>query len=177
MILRRTNAPRRGVAAVEMAFVTMVFIVPLMIGVWEVGRLIQVQQIVSNSAREGARLAGQAYTINPDGTYVEIKKDTGTPNVKSVVYQYLVAAGLTNLQESDVQVEFQFITTSAFPTAPAEPYQGEKNQPFTVTVTIPWAKVRWVNLGIINPNYVTFTVHWQMLIDDKFTVNDTLPAW
>jgi hypothetical protein len=57
-----------------------------------------------------------------------------------------------------------------------EPYTGVKGQPFTVTVTIPWDKVRWVNLGIIKPATVTFTVAWQMLIDDAFTVNQTLPT-
>jgi Flp pilus assembly protein TadG len=177
MILRRTHAPRRGVAAVEMALVTMLFIIPMMIGVWEVGRLIQVQQIVSNSAREGARLAGQAYTINSDGSITQIFVSTGTPSVKSTVYQYLVAAGLTNLQMSDVQVDFAFTAPKSDGTTPTEPYLGDKNEPFTITVTIPWAKVRWVNLGIINPTSVTFTVTWQMLIDDKFTVNANLPVW
>ena len=40
----------------ELALVTMLFVVPLIFGIWEVGRLIHVQQVVSNSAREGARL-------------------------------------------------------------------------------------------------------------------------
>jgi hypothetical protein len=40
-MLRRTH-PRRGVAAVEFALVTMLFILPLLIGVWEVGRLVLV---------------------------------------------------------------------------------------------------------------------------------------
>ena len=48
---------------------------------------------------------------------------------------------------------------------------------FTITVTIPWDKVRWVNLGLIQPTDVTYTVKWQMLVDDKFTVNDVVPVW
>jgi Flp pilus assembly protein TadG len=177
MILRRTQAPRRGVAAVEMALVTMLFVTPLLIGVWEVGRLIQVQQIVSNSAREGARHAGQAFIVNPDGSFTEIRVNSGSVNVHDLVYHYLVAAGLTNLERSDVQVTFTFTAPTSTGTTPTEPYLGEKNQPFNVTVTIPWNKVRWVNLGLINPSYVTFTVSWQMLIDDKFTLNDKMPDW
>ena len=56
-----------AVAAAEAALITAVFLVPVLIGVWEIGRLIQVQQIVSNSAREGARLAfNQQYEAIPD---------------------------------------------------------------------------------------------------------------
>lgn len=183
MLLRppRRNPGRRAVAAVEMAFVSMVFVVPLLIAVWEVGRLVQVQQIVSNSAREGARLAAQAFVINSNGTQTQIQVNSGTPCVKDVVYQYLIGAGLTNLQPADVTVTFTFLapktTAPNIGTTPTEPYLGEKGQPFEVSVTIPWSKVRWVNLGVVNPTTVTYRVDWQMLIDDKFTVNETLPSW
>jgi Flp pilus assembly protein TadG len=179
-MLRRTH-PRRGVAAVEFALVAMLFLVPLLIGVWEVGRLVQVQQIVSNAAREGARLAAQAYTIKSDGTVTQIYKDSsgGTPNVRDAVYQYLFAAGLTNLQNTaaDLDVTFTFLAPRSDGGPATEPYQGEKGQPFRVTVTIrDWSKVRWVNFGLVNPGGVTATVNWQMLMDDPFSVNETLPT-
>ena len=173
----RHNSPaRRGAAAVELAFVVMFFFLPVLLGIWEAGRLIEVQQIVSNSAREGARLASQGYTINGSGAPTQIMASTGTLNVKDLVYQYLIAAGFANLQPSDVTVTFAFTAPRKDGTTPSDPYLGEKNQPFTVTVSIPWDKVRWINLGIIRPTEVTFTVTWQMLIDDKFTVNQTIPS-
>lgn len=178
----QTRCPaRRGVAAVEFALVTTFFVVPLVIGVWEVGRLIQVQQIVSNAAREGARLAAQAYTIRTDGTATQIYRDSsgGTPNVRDAVYQYLYAAGLTNVQNTtaDLDVTFTFLGPRSDGAPATEPFQGEKGQPFRVTVTIKdWSKVRWVNLGLVNPAGVTATVNWQMLMDDPFTVNTTLPT-
>ncbi len=175
-MLRRRPPSRAGVAAVEVAVITAFFLVPLVIGVWEVGRLVQVQQIVSNSAREGARLAAQGYTINSSGTPIEVMVATGSPNVTDVVYRYLIGAGLTNLLKSDVQVQFQFFPDVNGNT-PTEPYLGVKGQSFTVTVTIPWDKVRWINLGVVNPTTVTFVVTWQMLVDDTFTVNETLPIW
>ncbi|MDB5310602.1 MAG: TadE-like protein [Gemmataceae bacterium] len=174
---RRQYRPRHGVASVELAVVFLFFLIPLMIAVWEVGRLVQVQQIVSNAAREGARLAAQGNTINSTGSATQIMVSTGTPNVHDVVYQYLYAAGLTNLSSSDVTVTFTFTPTSGYPSGLTDPYQGVKNQPFTVTVSIPWNRVRWVNLGLINPTTVDFTVSWQMLVDDLFTVNQTLPSW
>ncbi len=47
---------RRGVAAVEFAVVSL-FLVPLLIGLWEVGRLVEVQQYLNNAAREAGRQA------------------------------------------------------------------------------------------------------------------------
>lgn len=193
--MRRTHRRpiRRGVAAIELAFVTMLLVIPLMIGIWEVGRLVQVQQIVSNSAREGARLSAQAFTINTSGTTTQIKTMSGTNSVHGAVYDYLYSAGLTNLQPGDVTVAFAFTTPrttdyvplSADPSGtswpagslPNEPCFGEKGQIFTVRVTIPWNKVRWINMGLVNPETVTFTVTWQMLTDERFQVNDQLPTW
>jgi hypothetical protein len=179
---RQMNAAcRRGVAAIELGFVTMVFVVPLIISIWEVGRYIHVKQVVANSAREGARLAAQGFTIKTDGTQVQIQKASGSPNVKDVVCDYLKAAGFTNLQPADVTVTFQFtaarVTNPGAGTIPAEPYLGEKGEPFTVFVSIPWNKVRWIDLGILQPADVHFTVTWRMMIDDAFTVNDTMPPW
>jgi Flp pilus assembly protein TadG len=163
---------RPGVAAVEVGWTFMVFVVPLMIGIWEVGRMVQVQQVVSNAAREGARLAAQGSVIRPDGTVVQIASAAGTPNVRDVVYQYLLASGLGGLAPEDVQVTFRFTDGTG-----TEPYAGIKNQPFSVTVAVRWEKVRWVNLGFINPTWITFTVNWRMLVDDPFTVNQTLPTF
>ncbi|AWM40690.1 TadE-like protein [Gemmata obscuriglobus] len=192
--MRRSPRPaRRGVAAIELAFVFMLFVIPLMFGIWELGRLVQVQQLVSNATREGARLSAQAYTINSSGAPTQIRLSTGTVNVQASVYQYLYAAGLTNLQLSDVTVEFAFSTPrttdyvplSTDPTGtnypfgsyPPEPCYGEKGMIFTLKITIPWSKVRWINKGLISPSTVSFTVTWQMLTDDRFQVNGTLPTW
>jgi hypothetical protein len=198
MRFRSRPAPRRGVAAVELAFVTLLFVVPLILGIWEAGRLIHVQQIVANSAREGARLAGQGYTlkVNTDGSVspVQIKLNSGSPSVKQVVVQYLHGAGLTQLTDADVTVDFAFTTArttdytpiagldpagTSYPagSTPGEPCYGEKGEVFTVHVSVPWAKVRWLNLGMLNPTKVQFTVTWRMLVDDAFQVNSTLPTW
>ena len=165
MIRRKTHS-RSAAAAVELAFVVLFFFIPVLFGIWEAGRLIEVQQIVSNSAREGARLASQGYTINSSGAPTQI---TAT-NVRDVAYQYLVVAGFANLQPSDVTVNFAFLDTSV-----TDPYLGKKNDRFTVSVSIPWEKVRWINVGLIRPTDVSFTVTWQMLIDDKFTVKLDIP--
>ncbi len=174
-MLRRRSHTRKGVAAAEVAVITAFLLVPLMIGVWEVGRLVQVTQIVSNSARAGARLAAQGTTITASGSTTQVVVSGTAPDVTDTVYQYLIGAGLTRLQASDVTVTFTFLPPNS--NGATQPYQGLKGQPFTVQVTVPWNKVQWVNLGIINPTTVSYTVYWQMMVDDTFTVNATLPPW
>lgn len=176
-MIRRGSSSRRGVAAVEVALISTFLLVPLMIGIWEIGRMVQVKQVVSTSAREGARRAAQGYTVNSSGTPTQVMVSSGTTTVTDAVYNYLVAAGFSNLQKSDVTVTFQFLAARSDNQPATEPYQGEKGQPFSVTVSVPWNKVRWVNLGLINPTDVSFTATWRMLIDDPFTVDTTLPTW
>lgn len=177
-MIRQRMSSRRAVAAIELALVTTGILIPLLFGVWEIGRLIQVRQILSNSAREGARLAAQGYTIDANGSTIQVHVSTGTPNVKDTVYSYLVSMGLKRLQPTDVTVAFAF-TANGYSNGsmPAEPYLGDKGQPFYVRVTIPWSVVRWVNAGVINPTNLTYTASWEMLRDDTFSVNTTLPSW
>ncbi|HEV3137455.1 MAG TPA: TadE/TadG family type IV pilus assembly protein, partial [Pirellulales bacterium] len=80
--------------AVEAAFVLPVLLV-LMLGVWEVGRLIQVNQIIVNSAREGARLAAGGYV---NGTPVTVAM------VQQAVKDYMTSAGLPAAAVSGAQV-------------------------------------------------------------------------
>lgn len=191
MVRRPRAAPRSGAAAVEFAVVMNLVLAPLMIGVWEMGRVVYVQQLVASAAREGARLAAQGQTINQTGNptqiFTEITPSTNSanqPNVRATVYQCLVGAGLTNLQWSDVSVSLQFATDFSPLATPAgaapvggQPYQGLKGQPFTVSVSIPFSKVQWTILGLVKPATVDYSVTWRMMVDDAFTVNTNLPAW
>ena len=108
---------------------------------------------------------------------MQINVSTGTPNVQQTVYNYLYAAGLTNLQLSDVTVTFTFTTANSSGQYPTQPYLGTQGEQFTVYVSIPWSKVRWTSLGLIQPTNVQYTVTWQMLVDTAFTINPTLPSW
>jgi Flp pilus assembly protein TadG len=189
MIRRRPAERRSAVAAVETFFVVTFVLIPVMLGVWEVGRLVQVQQGVSNAAREGARLAAQGRTIKTDGTVTQIVVEVpppnslDIPNVKAAVFQSLAGAGLTNRSWGDVTVDFQWLAPvinmpppdSRAPGAAAV-YEGQKGQRFQVSVSIPFDKVRWSSLGLVNPTVVKFTVQWRMMVDDPFVINPNLPG-
>ena len=56
MMIRAANRQRNASACVECA-VCLLFLVPLLIGLWEVGRLVEVEQFLNNAVREGGRQA------------------------------------------------------------------------------------------------------------------------
>ncbi|MBN2580610.1 MAG: pilus assembly protein [Pirellulales bacterium] len=108
---------RGGAAAVEFAVVAPVFFL-LVFGMIEFGRMVMVQQIITNASREGARLA---------------VLDSPTPihdEVVSKVTTYLDDAGIHG---ADVSLD------------PNEPTTGAAyGDPVTVTVTIPFSQVSWL---------------------------------
>ena len=181
-MVRRVPAPpavRQGVAAVEFAVVAGFVLIPMMIGLWEMGRAVQVQQIVANAARDGARMAAQARTVNADGTTTDIlaTPSAALPNVKSAVYQSLVGAGLTQLTPADVTVTFAF----ANPAGRTLPSQGKKSERFSVYVSVNYdSKVSWVNFAIpqsYRPSKITYKADWRMMVDDPFSAPGPIPTW
>jgi Flp pilus assembly protein TadG len=168
----RCREPRRGVSAVEFAFLSPLFLI-LLLGLWQVGHIIEVVQLMDNASREGARLAAQAEIINQVGAYTLIHANSGLPNVQDTVREYLVAAGVIQAsQVNDVQVTFQFLTGDLTRT---DPYQGQQGDLFTVTVTLPVQDVNWTPFPT-SGNLVAQTT-WAILVDTPFTVDTTIPGW
>ena len=163
---RSRPASRRAAAAVEFAFVFPLLFL-LILGVWELGRVIQVQQVMLSSARDGARLASQANIVTPSGDYVQITR----AQVIQSVQNSLIGHGITNF--AGATFDFSFLDG----VSTREPYQGLKNERFKVRVVIPYANVRWTNLSLLNPQTVTVELTWRMLVDDPFTLNTSLPGW
>ncbi len=106
---------RRGAAAVEFALVAPLFIM-LTFGMIEAGRMILVQQLLTNATREGARRAVLAGATESA--------------VKTYVANYLTNTSVP-ISESDVDI------------SPA-PEAALANDPITVTVTVPYADVSWL---------------------------------
>lgn len=166
-----TQFRRTGVAAVEFAFVLPVLLT-LMMGTWELGRVLHVQQVMVNAAREGARIAAQGQTINTTGTYTQIQVNSGTPNVRQTTLDYLRGAGFTN--PSGVVVTFQFENGN---TAAVNPFQATKNQRFSVSLDMPYDNVRITNLNLLGLKTLTARVDWVSMADDPFTINTSIPSW
>jgi Flp pilus assembly protein TadG len=81
---------RRGAAVVEFAFVAPLFVM-LVFGMIEFGRLVMVQQLLTNASREGARLG--------------VLSDTTDTDVKNKVVSYLGSSSIA-IATSDVSVSY-----------------------------------------------------------------------
>jgi Flp pilus assembly protein TadG len=111
---RSCRRNRRGAAVVEFAVVSPVFFL-LVFGMIEYGRMVMVQQLLTNAAREGAR--------------VGVLDNSTSSDVTTAVNSYLTAARINNA------------TITCNPTSPSSAGYG---QPVTVTVSVPFSQVSWL---------------------------------
>jgi Flp pilus assembly protein TadG len=150
---------RAGIATVEFALVLPLFMT-LLLGIWEVGRLVQVSQVLQNAAREAARQAS-----------------TGTATMSTIstnVQTYITGAEprITNL--SGFNVAFTDITRPSI-TDPTNATQLDK---YTITVTLPFDNVRWSASKLFVPagTQASATVTWYSMRDLPVTVTTGLPV-
>lgn len=113
-LCRKCRSSRRGAAVVEFAVVAPVFIT-LVFGMIEYGRMVMVQQVLTNATREGARRA--------------VLDGATTNEVKTAVEDYL---------------ESSTITGATVTVSPNPPSSAESGDPVTVTVTIGFNQVSWL---------------------------------
>jgi hypothetical protein len=113
-VCRLCRIKRRGAAAVEFALVAPVFFL-LVFGMIEFGRMVMVQQVITNASREGARAA--------------VLDGATTASVNTTVTNYLTGAHLSG---------------GSVTIAPADPSTAKAGDPITVTVQIPFSQVTWL---------------------------------
>jgi Flp pilus assembly protein TadG len=115
-VCRLCRKNRRGAAVVEFAIVAPVFFL-LVFGMIEYGRMVMVQQILTNASREGARYAVTLTTND-------------TAAVQQKVKDYLTSAKIGG-------------TPTVTVTWPASGSSGS-SQPITVSVSIAFGQVSWL---------------------------------
>lgn len=105
---------RRGAAAVEFAMVAPIFIL-LVFGMIEYGRMVMVQQILTNASREAARIG--------------VLDGSTTAQVTTAATNYLTGASVSGA------------TVAVTPSPPSSATYGT---PVTVTITVPFSSVSWL---------------------------------
>jgi Flp pilus assembly protein TadG len=193
------NRGRPAVAAVEAALVLPLLFI-LLFGVWEVSRMIDVNQAVSNSAREGARQASAGLPASN----VNIPSGQTAYGVQNFVANYLMTANLPTPVKRPLTVTVTNMTQSGQPsctmqgiysagsgpfnlaltqvgTAPsADPVlSAARNDILLVKVTYPFDEARFspVNLYVFFGNWdLTDTAYWPCMIDVPVTINATIPV-
>jgi hypothetical protein len=107
---------RRAASAVEFALIAPVFFL-LILGMVEYGRMVMIQQVITNASREGARQA--------------VLDGATTETIQGLVADYLELG--------------QVASASAVVTvSPNPPTDAEFGDPITVTVAIPFDEVSWL---------------------------------
>jgi Flp pilus assembly protein TadG len=146
---------RRAVAAVEFAVILPV-ILTLLLGIWEVGRMIEIQQILHNAAREGGRQAATGQLTNAQ--------------VQTAVIQYLQTAGLPT---SNVVITVKDLDTPANDVSNAN-YLDR----IQVTATIPIADIRWTVISMVTTpgQLMTSQVEWVTMVDKPYPSSPTPPV-
>ncbi len=107
---------RRAAAAVEFALVAPLFFL-LILGMIEYGRMVMVQQVITNASREGARQG--------------VLDGATTAQITTLVNDYLTAGQISS-------------ASATVTVAPNPPTDAEFGDPVTVTVAIPFNQVSWL---------------------------------
>jgi Flp pilus assembly protein TadG len=196
---QRPGAIRRGIAAVEFAFLLPFFLILLM-GLWEVGRYISMQNLLDNAAREGGRLgASSAYFSSnnfnsatpPNAAFTLPPPSANTAfELEQRVLLYMQNSGLTitgatvtisNAGSSTNAKSWSYTYTQGGtntgsgydPTA-----QASQLDLMTITVTLPYKNGAWSPLSwfISQSATMTATASWVSMADIPLTVSTTIPS-
>jgi Flp pilus assembly protein TadG len=167
MLLHRTDRRRRhGIAAVEAAL-ALPLLVAVMVGVWEVGRLVYVAKIVDNAARDGARLASSGLQT--------------IAQCKQYVSYYLTQAGIPS---SNAVITVQNLTHSVPLIPPATSSSDDPlmfafyQDQIQVTISYPFKDARWLalNMFVADTAAINVTAHWMSMANNPFQINTTIPS-
>ena len=162
----RSRRRRIGAAAVEAAVVLPVLLY-LMLGLWEVGRLVWVRTILDNSVREGARIAaGGTYAGEPVTVVI----------VQQQVKDYLTAIGFPAAAVNGATVTLTNLSSNSW----TDPIDASPNDRFRVTVTIPagaaYSSLQFSPIQTITgTTSITVSVDWLSANDSLVTIDAQLP--
>jgi Flp pilus assembly protein TadG len=134
----------------------------MLLGLWEVGRLIEVQQLLDNAAREGGRQASTGKRSVSD--------------VQQTVVNYLARNGVT-VPTSAVTITNLTNSTRSDPRAGTSTSNARQLDHFQITITVPFDNVRWILLNeVTSTTNLTTSADWYSMVDLPLTVSPTIPA-
>lgn len=156
MLLRNRPLKRGATAAVELA-VCLPMLLVVILGIWEVGRMVQAQNIVLCAAREGGRQAAAGLTDNA--------------TITAFMVSYMNANGLTNVTSSMVAL------TNETNGGRADPNAANQMDQFQVNITVPYRSIRWSLVAQITPtSNLTASTTWYSMLDAPASVTTTIPS-
>ncbi|HEX4128644.1 MAG TPA: TadE/TadG family type IV pilus assembly protein [Pirellulales bacterium] len=151
---RRRLRQRRGAAVVEAALLLPV-VLTLLLGMWEIGRMVEVYQVLNNAVREGGRQAAAGQLSNSQ--------------VQQVVTYYLAQAGLTTTNVT--------VTVSDLTTPGTDATDATELDQLKIIATIPFADVRWSPATLVTNSTTTLSVTqlWYSNNNQAYPTNISVP--
>jgi Flp pilus assembly protein TadG len=184
---RTTYAGRRGTAAVEFA-ATLPLLFTIMFGLWEVGRMTEVSNVMWNSAREGARDAsmGQA-TLAQVAANVQLYLQSAEPTafgqghttnmISPVISLPSNTYGFTCWDTTANRELFTITFSDVTNTAVTDPTGMAQLDIYKITVSAPYSSFGWLPVArITGTNRLQVTVTWASMVDSPFQIAPYLPA-
>ncbi|MGO9597615.1 MAG: TadE/TadG family type IV pilus assembly protein [Isosphaeraceae bacterium] len=178
---------RVGAAAVEFA-VCMPVLCLMLTGLWEVGRITEVTQVMWNSAREAARDASlgndnlQTVTTNIL-SYLQNAEPTafGTGHSTSLIAPVVSlpanTTGYTCWDNTANRELFTITFTDLTQPSVTDPTNMSQLDIFQIGVQVPYNSIRVSPLAqITNMTRLSVTVDWASMVDSPFQIVPSLPA-
>lgn len=178
---------RVGAAAVEFA-VCLPILCLILTGLWEVGRVTEVSQVMWNSAREAARDA----SIGDDNlqtvatnllTYLQNAEPTafGAGHTTSLIPPIItLPANSTGYTCWDTTMDRELFTMSFIDTTQpsvTDPTNMSQLDVYEVGVSVPYNSIRISPLAqITSLNRLSVSVVWASMVDTPFEITPVLPA-
>jgi hypothetical protein len=184
----RSPKPRRdGLAAVEFA-ICLPLLFTILFGLWEVGRMTEVQAVMWNCAREGARDAstGQANLLavaNNMLIYLQGAEPTAfgqghTTTMKApVVSLPSNTYGYTCWDNTANRELFTLTFTDVTNSSVTDPTGMAQLDHYQIGIQTPYATIGWLAVAqITGKTRMSAVVDWASLVDSPFQISPSLPA-
>jgi Flp pilus assembly protein TadG len=155
VVTRGRRKPRRGAVAVELALTMCLLIIPMLLGIWEIGCLLDAQQSLVEAVREGGRQAATGQMTNAQ--------------VQQVVLSYLQNANVTT---TGVVVTVTNLGSGA------DASQAAQLDPLLVSATLPFRNVDWslTQKYVSDSSVLSTSCLWYSSKDVPYTVPQTGPV-
>ena len=155
----RARPRRRGAVAVELALTLCFVILPMLLGIWEIGCLLDAQQTLVEAVREGGRQAATGTMTNAQ--------------VTQVVLQYLQQA-----YPSNPNITRDVVVTVTNTGSGADASNATQLDPLVVTATLPFKNVDWsmTQRYVSDSSTLSTACQWYSTKDVPYTVPQTAPA-
>jgi Flp pilus assembly protein TadG len=183
----RGKARRSGAAAVEFGCCAPL-IALLVLGLWEVGRMVEVDNVMWNSAREGARDASMGQSnlsavASNVLVYLQGAEPTAflqgdaTSMISPVIPLGASSYGYTCWDNTANKELFTITFTDLTNPTVTDPTQMSQLDVYQITVSTPYSTVGWLPTAqVTGLTRLYVTVTWASMVDVPFSVEPYLAA-